>query len=90
MISPVGKMGALQVILEKIDQNKFFGLHFDWSKGRSSNCLKVCSIVHCIGDKTADYASTIEKLLRYHFLVESGKDHHLVQYETANLMHERS
>lgn len=81
-------MGALQVILEEIDPNKPFSPHFDWSKGRSSNCLTVCSIIHRSGDKTTDYASTIEKLLRNHFPVKSGEDHHPVQYETGNLMHE--
>lgn len=75
-------------ILEEIDPCRLFAPHFDWSRGRSSNRLKLYSIVDRSGYKTMDYASTIEELLRYRFPVDNEENTRPLQIETGGFMHE--
>lgn len=72
--------------LEDIDQNRPFGLHFDWSRDRSSNLLKLSGVVGRGGSKTSDFSSTIGELMQYHFSSEN-EENRLVQNEIGDFAH---
>lgn len=63
---------------------KPFGPHFDWARGRSSGRLKLSAGTKRNGGVTADFSSTIEELVDYHFPTENEDR---MRNETRNVTH---